>query len=96
MFRVCVGVMLGIFCIEFLCYRARNAKAAVNLLNPDKQDIALSKTLLKSGRVGHIDLGYEADLSYIGSSDSLAPNSVFANIIRNIGGVTNENNVSSC
>jgi hypothetical protein len=41
-------------------------------------------------------LGYEDDLSYVGSGDSLVPNSVFANLIRNVGGTTTEKgNVSN-
>jgi hypothetical protein len=44
----------------------------------------------------NMDLGYEEHVTYVGSSDSLFPSSVFASVIRNIGGTKNENiNVSN-
>jgi hypothetical protein len=40
--------------------------------------------------IDDMELGYENSLSFIGSKDSFAPNSVLGNFIRNIGGSRNE------
>jgi hypothetical protein len=44
----------------------------------------------------NMDLGYEKQVTYVGSSDSLVPSSVFATLVRNMGGSMNEHsNVSN-
>jgi len=46
--------------------------------------------------VKDMNLQYLSSLSYIGSSDDIAPNSLFANFVRNMGGSSNaQNTVSS-
>jgi hypothetical protein len=54
------------------------------------QDGSLSKSLLHSLVIDDMELGYENSLSFIGSKDSFAPNSVLENLIRNIGGSRKE------
>lgn len=68
----------------------------MNLLNPEEQDNAFSKTFLASKTVQEMNLGYEDDFSYVGSSDSLLPNVLFANLVRNVGGSTEEETKVSC
>jgi hypothetical protein len=69
----------------------------VNLLNPKVQDSAFSKSYLASALAENMDLGYEDDFSYVGSGDSIVPNSLFANLVRTVGGTKSaESNVSSC
>jgi hypothetical protein len=44
----------------------------------------------------NMDLGYEDQVSFVGSSDSLLPSSVFLSLTRNMGGSKNEHsNVSN-
>jgi hypothetical protein len=69
----------------------------MNLLKPNIPDISLSQTLVKSKIADVMDLGYEEQISYVGSSDSIFPSSVFATFVRNLGGSKKEHNhVSNC
>jgi hypothetical protein len=62
----------------------------VNLLNPIKQDASFCRSFLKSMTIDSMALGYENSFTIIGSKDSLLPNSVLENFIRNVGGSRNE------
>jgi hypothetical protein len=64
----------------------------VNLLKPNIPDISFSKTLLKSQFADTMDLGFEEQISYVGSSDSVLPSLLTATFIRNVGGSSAEHN----
>jgi hypothetical protein len=54
--------------------------------------MSLSQTLLKGNTAAVMDLGYEEQISYVGSSDSILPSTVFASFISNTGGNKREHN----
>jgi hypothetical protein len=54
------------------------------------QDISFSKSLLNSLVIEDMELGYENSFSFVGSKDSIAPNSILENFIRNVGGSRSE------
>jgi hypothetical protein len=76
--------------------RARNAKAAVDLLTPMEIEPSYSASIMKSYMVKNLDLGYDEHFSQIASSDHVLPKAVLHKLLTNIGGETTEPiNVSS-
>jgi hypothetical protein len=63
----------------------RNARAAVNLLEPNEMDLSYSGSRIRSFMVQNLDLGYKDILNYIGSRDSLLPISQIFRLVTNIG-----------
>lgn len=56
------------------------------MLTPKVYGLHKSRDFLRSYMVKEMGLGYKQQLAYIGSDDSLVPNSLFLTIRRNLGG----------
>jgi hypothetical protein len=61
-------------------------------LNPNIPEVSLSKTIVNNVVAGNMDLSFEKQITYLGSSDSLVPNFALASFMRNIGGYKKEHN----
>ncbi|XP_055312945.1 vitellogenin-A1-like [Sitodiplosis mosellana] len=64
---------------------ARNAKAALNLLKPEKQGVQYSRTYLRDYTISQIDAAYEQQSSYFVNGDSFIPSGVYVNTVAHLG-----------
>lgn len=65
---------------------ARNAKAALNLLKPEKQGVQYSRTYLRDYTIRQVEAAYEQQSSYLVNGDSFIPSGYFVNTVGHLGG----------
>lgn len=81
---------LFVFITTWQCFSARNARAAVNLLNPRDFGAQYSKNKMHNYISDEMYPSYQQYVSYIGSEDSIYPSSAFYSLNRQFGSSTKE------